>query len=119
MFSTLLVSLTARLKYCRVHQRAWVESLDQWMAFREPTLYGSPVTEAVCDTCTASRHVAGCGESRRGCRHDWEYSHSTGFSRPDSSALNRGHEHQRSMRRCNARDGRSRCFDGAQRGSGT
>jgi hypothetical protein len=37
----------------------------------------------------------------------------------DSSALNRGHEHQRAMRRWNARDGRPRCFGGAQRGSGT
>ena len=37
----------------------------------------------------------------------------------DSSAPNRGHEHQRSMRRWNARDGRPRCFGGAQRGSGT
>ena len=37
----------------------------------------------------------------------------------DSSALNRGHEHQRSMRRWNARDGRPRRFGGAQRGSGT
>src|SRR6516164_9894088 len=34
----------------------------------------------------------------------------------DSSALNRGHEPQRSMRRWNARDGRPRRFGGAQRG---
>ena len=54
MFSTLFVSPTASLKYCRVHQRAWVESLDRWVAFREPVLYGSPVTEAMCDTCTAA-----------------------------------------------------------------
>lgn len=72
MFATFLDSPTARLQYCRVHQRAWVASLDQWMAFREPTPYRSPVTEAVCDTCTASRHVAGCGEGRSGGRHDWE-----------------------------------------------
>ena len=52
MLSTLLVSTTSHLKYCRVHQRAWVESLGQWVAFPEPTMYGSPVTEAVCDTCT-------------------------------------------------------------------
>ena len=90
MFATLLVSPTASVKYCRVHQRAWVESLDRWMAFREPTLYGSPVTEAVCDTCTASRHVAGCGESRRGCRHDWEYSHSIGFSGGQLSSYGEG-----------------------------
>jgi sugar lactone lactonase YvrE len=37
----------------------------------------------------------------------------------DSSALNRAHEHQRAMRRWNARVGRPRCFGGAQRGSGT
>jgi len=35
------------------------------------------------------------------------------------STLNRGHEHQRLIRRCNARDGRPRCFGGTQRGSGT
>jgi hypothetical protein len=62
MFATLLVSPTARLTYCRVHQRAWVESLDQWMAFREPTLYGSPVTAVACDICTASRNGAEFGE---------------------------------------------------------
>src|SRR6516165_228234 len=36
-----------------------------------------------------------------------------------SSTLNRGHEHQRLIKRCNARDGRPRCFGGTQRGSGT
>jgi hypothetical protein len=53
MFSTWLVSTTESLPYCRVHQRAWVEPLSQWVAFPAPTVYGSPVTEAVCDTCTA------------------------------------------------------------------
>jgi hypothetical protein len=38
---------------------------------------------------------------------------------PGRSTLNRGHEHQRLIRRCNARDGRPRCFGGTQRGSGT
>jgi hypothetical protein len=66
MFSTWLVSPRASAKYCRVHQRAWVASLDPWMAFREPTRYGSPVTEAVCDICNASRHVAAFGEGRSG-----------------------------------------------------
>src|SRR5262249_1450173 len=33
-------TVSDKLRYCRVHQRAWVESLDQWMAFREPTRYG-------------------------------------------------------------------------------
>ena len=36
-----------------------------------------------------------------------------------SSTLNRGHEHQRLIRRCNAREGRPRCVGGTQRGSGT
>jgi hypothetical protein len=52
MLSTLLISTAASLKYCGVHQRAWVESLGQWVAFPEPTMYGSPVTEAACDACT-------------------------------------------------------------------
>jgi hypothetical protein len=52
MLSTLLVFTTSSVKYCSVHQRAWVESLGQWVAFPEPSLYGSPVTEAACDTCT-------------------------------------------------------------------
>jgi len=68
MFSTLLVSPPARLPYCRVHQRVWVESLDRWMTFREPALYGSPVLEAVCDTCTASRKGVECGGGRSGGR---------------------------------------------------
>jgi hypothetical protein len=66
MFATLLVSPRASLKYCRVHQRVWVASLDQWVAFREPTRHRSPVTEAVCDLCKASCHVAACGEGRSG-----------------------------------------------------
>ena len=41
------------------------------------------------------------------------------FSASGRSTLNRGHEHQRLIRRCNARDGRPRCFGGTQRGSGT
>jgi hypothetical protein len=65
MFATLLVSPTASVKYCRVHQRAWVESLDQWIAFREPALYGSPMMEAVCDICATARHSAEDGEIGR------------------------------------------------------
>jgi hypothetical protein len=53
MISTFDISTTLRLKYCRRHQRAWVESLDQWVAFPERAIYGSPLTEAACDTCTA------------------------------------------------------------------
>ena len=44
--------LTLSLKYCSVHKRAWVEALGQWVAFPEPTMDGSPVMEAACDTCT-------------------------------------------------------------------
>lgn len=36
-----------------------------------------------------------------------------------SSTVNRGHEHQRSTRCCNAREGRPRRLAGVQRGSGT
>ena len=36
-----------------------------------------------------------------------------------SSALNRGHEHQRSTRRLSAREGRPRCLGRGQRGGGT
>jgi hypothetical protein len=35
------------------------------------------------------------------------------------STVNRGHEHQRSIRCCNAREGRPRRFGGTQRDSGT
>ena len=52
MFSTLQVSTTSSLKHCSVHQRAWVESLGQWVTFSEPKIYGSPVMEVACDTCT-------------------------------------------------------------------
>ena len=65
MVSTLLVSLTASVTYCRVHQRAWAASLDQWLAFCVPTRYGSHVTDAMCDLCTASRKVAEYGAGRR------------------------------------------------------
>ena len=52
MLSTLLVSTASSLKYCSLHQRAWVESLGQWVAFPEPTMDGSPVMEVPCDTWT-------------------------------------------------------------------
>ncbi len=53
MGSMLPVSTTSSLKYCSRHQRAWVASLNQWVAFPEPTMYRNPLTEAVCDMCTA------------------------------------------------------------------
>src|SRR5215510_1080871 len=37
----------------------------------------------------------------------------------DSSTANRGHAHHRLIKRCSAREGRPRCFEGTQRGSGT
>ena len=53
MRATLYVFTTVSLPYCSRHQRAWVESLDHWVAFPERAMYGSLVTEAACDTCTA------------------------------------------------------------------
>jgi hypothetical protein len=51
------------------------------------------------------------------------FAHFFGFYNPKQlaggSTLNRGYEHQRLIRRCNAREGRPRCFGGTQRGSGT
>ena len=73
MCARLLVSPTARLTYGRIHQRAWVASLDLWLACREPTVEGSPATEAVCDLWAASRPDTACGEGCRGWRHDWAY----------------------------------------------
>jgi hypothetical protein len=51
MSSLLLVPMTLGLKYCSVHQRAWVEALGQWVAFPEPSMDESPVMEDACDTC--------------------------------------------------------------------
>jgi hypothetical protein len=53
MVSTLLISTPSRLQYCSVHQRTWVEELDQWVACLEPTINGNSTTEAACDTCAA------------------------------------------------------------------
>jgi hypothetical protein len=44
------------LTYCRVHQRAWVASLDRWVAFHVPTRDGNPVTDAPCDRCCVQPH---------------------------------------------------------------
>jgi hypothetical protein len=51
MGSPLSLATTTTLQYCRRHQRAWVESLGQWVAFPERAMYGSPVPEAACDMC--------------------------------------------------------------------
>jgi hypothetical protein len=53
MFALGLGSPPAPLTYCRVHQRAWVASLDRWVAFHVPTRDGSPSTDAPCDRCAA------------------------------------------------------------------
>jgi hypothetical protein len=62
----LLGSPSAHVTYCRVHQRAWVESLDRWVAFRTPTRDGISVTDAPCDTCTALSTGAEVLGRRRG-----------------------------------------------------
>jgi hypothetical protein len=46
MLSLVLSSPQAPLSYCRVHQRAWVASLDRWVVFQVPTRDSSPVTDA-------------------------------------------------------------------------
>ena len=51
MVSTLRVSTTGRVPYCSVHQRAWVEELDHWVACLAPPRDGSLVTEGACDIC--------------------------------------------------------------------
>jgi hypothetical protein len=56
MLSLALSSPPAQVTYCRVHQRAWVASLDRWVTFRVPTRDGSPITDAPCDLCTATHH---------------------------------------------------------------
>ena len=62
----LLGSPSAHVTYCRVHQRAWVESLDRWVAFSTPTRDGVSVTDAPCDTCTALPTGAEGGGGHRG-----------------------------------------------------
>jgi hypothetical protein len=37
--------------YCSVHQRAWIEELDHWVACLELPGDGPSVTEGVCDAC--------------------------------------------------------------------
>jgi hypothetical protein len=54
MLSLALGSPPAHVTYCRVHQRAWVASLDRWVVFHVPTRDGSPITDARCDLCSAA-----------------------------------------------------------------
>jgi hypothetical protein len=67
MFSLRLGSSPTGFTHCRVHQRAWVASLDCWVAFHVPTRDGSPVTDAPCDRCLGRPHdteeVGGRGAS--------------------------------------------------------
>jgi hypothetical protein len=65
MVSTLHLITTTTLQYCRRHQRAWVESLGQWVAFPERAMYGSPVTEAACDMCAGEAITVRTAAARR------------------------------------------------------
>jgi hypothetical protein len=58
MRALVLGSPPAHMTYCRVHQRAWVASLDRWVAFHVPTRDGSPSTDTPCDRCAAGHHRA-------------------------------------------------------------
>jgi hypothetical protein len=68
MLTLVLGSLPAPLTYCCVHQRAWVTSLNQWVAFHVPTRDGSPVTDAPCDCCLAGHEHARAVRGHRGWR---------------------------------------------------
>ena len=68
-------SSPAGFTHCRVHQRAWVVSLERWVAFHVPTRDGSPGTDAQCDRCAAgdqwAEGVGGQGGWRGArARHD-------------------------------------------------
>jgi hypothetical protein len=47
---------TRRFRTYRMHERAWVASLDRCMAFHVLTGDGSQGTDAPCDCCTAGHH---------------------------------------------------------------
>ena len=66
MFSLRLGSSPTGFTHCRVHQRAWVASLDCWVAFHVPTRDGSPVTDAPCDRCLAGHDNAAAVGGHRG-----------------------------------------------------
>ena len=66
MLALVLGSPPAPLTYCRVHQRAWVASLDRWVAFHVPTRDGSPGTDAPCDRCAAGHQRAEVVGGHRG-----------------------------------------------------
>ena len=51
MLALVLGPPPAHMTYCHAHQRAWVASLDRWVAFHVPTRDGSPVTDTPCDHC--------------------------------------------------------------------
>ena len=76
-----LGSSPAGLTHCRVHQRAWVASLDRWVAFHVPTRDGSPGTDAPCDRCAAGP------QGRRGSEGT---SGGAGHARGTTTARSRG-----------------------------
>ena len=71
MLALVLGSPPVPLTYCRVHQRAWVASLDRWVTFRIPTRDGSPVTDALCDHCLVRSRGAEVVGGHRG----WSWTH--------------------------------------------
>ena len=63
-------SSPAGVTHCRVHQRAWVASLDRWVAFHVPTRDGSTSRDAPCDRCPARHQRAeGVGGASGGAGH--------------------------------------------------
>ena len=73
-------SSPAGFTHCRVHQRAWVVSLERWVAFHVPTRDGSPGTDAPCDRCGVRPHGAemvgghrGWSEAQTGHDHGEEW----------------------------------------------
>ena len=55
MRATLYVFTTVSLPYCSRHQRAWVASLDQWVAFSERAMYAAPLRWMADSLSTATR----------------------------------------------------------------
>src|SRR5262249_4649322 len=127
-------SLLERRKKSAAGLRGDLSSLSLHTLSRSPqrSLGLSPILSRGRRQCpSAIRHLLEGNESLMRVGSGCDYSTQAGGSNPEKSAsffanyetgpstLNRGHEHQRSIRRCSAREGRPRRFGGAQRGSGT